>query len=537
MDLFLSFFTSVIISIVLIPLLMRSAVYLHMIDEPGERKVHSCAIPRCGGLGLAIGAVVAVLLFIPSNSEIISLMLGSVVILFFGLLDDRFELHYKWKFAGQLLATFIVIYGGISISYIPFGSLEPASPYFTLPLTVLFAIGVTNAVNLSDGLDGLAAGIMLMTLAAIAFLALVVSGQEVALIALAVAGGIVGFLWFNTHPAMVFMGDTGSQFIGFMAAFLTIYLTQNVYQTLNPALPLLLLGMPILDTISVMVRRIHDGKSPFSADKTHIHHRLLEYGFSHAQAVGSIYFLQGIYLLAAFNLRYASDVLVLTVYMLISGLILLLFYVAGKSGWSLRHAEQKQQRRGFSIWRSQRLYQFTRIYIETGLAFFLWIMIASFARKIPELPENIVFLLLVGFGAFILLPRTLQDIFVRVSVYISAVFSSIIAASFPDLKIVTHWGFDVFLLVLIVMVSMAVRMTRKSRFRMTTQDILVVMFVIAALLLVNVELVTHVIFRLFCLAYALEYLLNREVYLMRLVRYSAITSGLLVVSVVLSSQI
>jgi len=323
MTLFFSFLTSIAISLVLIPFFMRYAGVLHMLDEPGERKVHAVAIPRCGGLGLSIGAVAAILLSAPIERELLGLVLGSVVILLFGVLDDRFELSYKWKFFGQFVAVFVAMAGGLGLTYVPFFGLDPVTVYITIPLTVIFVIGVTNAVNLSDGLDGLAAGIMLMTFSAIAFLSIDGGGLNVAVMALAVAGGIVGFLWFNTHPAVVFMGDTGSQFIGFMAVFLAIYLTQNVNQTLNPALPLLLLGLPILDTLSVMVRRLRAGRSPFSPDKTHIHHRLMQYGFSHAEAVGSIYLIQGLYLASALKFRYSSDLLVIGTYLTISATLLL----------------------------------------------------------------------------------------------------------------------------------------------------------------------------------------------------------------------
>ena len=533
MVLFLSFLISVLVSFALMPLLMRCAVHLKMIDEPDERKVHVCAIPRCGGIGLAIGAIVTFLLFIPSDETVNRLILGGSVIVLFGLLDDRFELNYKWKFAGQFLAVVLVISGGNCISFVPFGGLEPAPAYLTLPLTALFVIGVTNAVNLSDGLDGLAAGIMLMTFATIAFLALVVDGQVAAIMSLAVAGGIVGFLWFNTHPAVVFMGDTGSQFIGFMAAFLAIYLTQDVYQTLNPALPLLLLGLPILDTLSVMVRRIRSGRSPFSADKLHIHHRLLNYGFSHSEAVATIYVIQGVFLLAAFNFRYASDFVVLGAYLSISIIILWFFYWAAQRGWSLHALEQQADRRGRGIWRNQRLFYFSRGYLEFSITLFLLFLIASLSSVIVG-KSSFAYLIVTGsLLVFLFLPKIIQNILVRMGVYISAVYSTIMVESSPEMSILSHWGVDVFLVVMLFMVSVAVRVTRKTSFRMTAQDVLVVLFVLAAILLVDIEYIGHVIFRLFCLAYALEYLLNRDVFIFRVLRYVAVISGVLVVILVL----
>lgn len=532
MDMFISFLTAVVISLVLIPVLMRWAATLNLLDEPGERKVHTLAIPRCGGIGLAIGSIVAILLFAPLQQEIVALIAGGTVIVVFGLIDDRLELNYKWKFAGQFIAVFIAMSGGMYISIVPFFGLDPVPLAIALPLTTFFVIGVTNAVNLADGLDGLAAGITLMTFAAITFFALEVDGYSVAIMALAVAGGIIGFLWFNTHPAVVFMGDTGSQFIGFMAAFLAIFLTQNVHQTLNPALPLLILGLPILDTLTVMTRRLRSGKSPFAPDKTHIHHRLMQYGFSHPEAVGTIYIIQGIYLLAALNFRYGTDVVVLGVYATISIVILLFFYWASHSQWLLHGAQEQTDRRGWSLWRSVKLFHFARKFIEYSVFIFLLLQTINLLLLIENVTVYSYSLVISGILIFVFLPRVIQDLFVRISVYITAVFSSLDIGSI-ELTGISDQLIDIFLVLLILMVSVAVRVTRRSKFRMTTQDVLVVLFVLAAILLADVDLISHVIFRLFSLAYALEYLLNRDIYLFRKIRYSAITAGMLIAVMVI----
>jgi UDP-GlcNAc:undecaprenyl-phosphate GlcNAc-1-phosphate transferase len=533
MNLFFSFAVSVAVSVLLIPVLMRFAGVLNMLDEPGGRKVHVIAIPRCGGLGLAVGTLLAVLIYVPFEHKLFSLVIGSMVIVSFGFLDDQVELNYKWKFVGQIIAVLGVMYGGIFISFVPFNGVEPGVRYLTLPLTLIFAIGVTNAVNLSDGLDGLAAGIMLMTFATIAFLAIDVNGVIVAIMALAVAGGIVGFLWFNTHPAVVFMGDTGSQFIGFMAVFLAIYLTQDVNKALNPALPLLLLGLPILDTISVMVSRIRAGRSPFSPDKTHVHHRLMEYGFSHAEAVGAIYLAQGAFLASALAFRYASDLVVIGSYLLISASILLLFYVASKRQWYLHRVKVGKDRRGIRFLRNDKLFQFCRHYINYSLAIFLLTQMFCLFDRFAMMSKELHLLMLFGMVMFILLPKVVQDIWVRISVYAAAIFSGVMGQEFPEMEIHTHWVMDVFLVVLIVVVTTAIRITRKSKFRMTTQDVLLILFVIASILLIDVELIKHVTFRLFCLVYALEYLLHRDIYKFRLSRYLSAGSGVLIMAVVI----
>ncbi|MFW5444466.1 MAG: glycosyltransferase family 4 protein [Methylococcaceae bacterium] len=533
MDLFFSFAVSVLVSIALIPVLMRYAGFLHMVDEPGDRKVHTIAIPRCGGFGLAVGAITSILLFVQVEPKLIGLIVGSISIVLFGLLDDLYELNYKWKFVGQFLAVSGVIFGGIYISFVPFAGLEPGTIYITLPLTVLFFVGVTNAVNLADGLDGLAAGIMLMTFAAIAFLAIDVGGMVVAIMALAVSGGIVGFLWFNTHPAVVFMGDTGSQFIGFMAVILSVYLTQDINRALNPALPLLLLGLPILDTLSVMVRRIRAGRSPFSADKTHVHHRLMEYGFSHAEAVGAIYLLQGLFLAFALRFRYASDFVVIGTYMLVSASILLFFYWASETQWRLHAVKEGGDRRGNRIWRNKKLFHFCRHYINYSLAIFLLVQLVCLQDRFVAMSNELYLIMISSLLFYFLLPKVVQDVWVRFSIYIAAIFASVMAQEFPEMVSYTHWSVDIFLLALIVMVSIAIRITRKSKFRVTTQDVLVALFVIASVLLIDIEFIEHVTFRLFCLVYALEYLLHRDIYQFTLSRYLAAISGISIMTVVI----
>ncbi len=516
---------------------MKHADFLNMLDQPGERKIHTIAIPRCGGLGLALGAIIATLCFIDFEEKLVSFLGASLLIIVFGLLDDRFELSYKWKFLGQLLAVIVAMFGGIYISIVPFLGLEPVFLFISLPLTVIFAIGVTNAVNLSDGLDGLAAGIMLLTFAAIAYLAVDANGFDTAVVALAVAGGIVGFLWFNTHPAIIFMGDAGSQFIGFMAVFLCIYLTQDVNPALNPALPLLLLGLPILDTLTVMVRRVRAGRSPFSPDKTHIHHRLMEYGFSHAEAVGSIYLLQGVFLASALRFRYASDIVVIGTYLIISATILLLFYWAGKTKWTLHHVIEGGDRRRNHLLRNDWVFQFCRYYINYAITTFLVIQLFYLADKIAQLSYKMYLGMALAIILFFISSKKNQDIWIRFSIYIAAIVANVMSNELPELSAYNQWVMNAFLLLLIIVVSVAIRITRKDKFRVTTQDVLVLLFIMAGFFLADIEWVEHVAFRLFCLVYALEYLLHQDYSKFGLTRYSSMLSGVVIVTIVLSTYL
>ncbi|NNM00339.1 MAG: undecaprenyl/decaprenyl-phosphate alpha-N-acetylglucosaminyl 1-phosphate transferase [Gammaproteobacteria bacterium] len=336
MILFFTFIVAMFITMVLIPPLMLSARRLDILDVPDARKVHTAPIPRIGGVAMVAGMVAPVLMWSSLPAEILALLLGVGVILFFGVVDDRQELDYRFKFGGQALAIAIAIfYGNIKILYIPFMGLDPLPDIIAIPLTAFALLGITNAINLADGLDGLAGGTCRLSFATIGLLAFLAGDSTILLICLAVTGSIMGFLRFNTHPAQVFMGDGGSQFLGFVVGVLAILLTQQVNPALSPAMPLLLLGLPILDTFIVMGQRLLDGSSPFKPDKRHIHHKLLALGFDQYEAVGSIYIAQAVLVTLAFVFRYASDLLNMVLFAVFFVGVLTFFRIAEGLRWRL----------------------------------------------------------------------------------------------------------------------------------------------------------------------------------------------------------
>ncbi len=311
------FLVAISLTMILIPLLIQVAPEIGMLDQPGERKVHHHAIPRVGGIAIFIGCISPLLLWMPGSRLLTVILIAVTVLFLFGVWDDRSDIDYRLKFFGQVTAaSIVVIWGGITIYNFPlmFGVELPL--YLANGVTIILLVGITNAVNMSDGLDGLAGGVSLLAIGCMVVIASMAGDMFVFMFGIAVLGAILGFLRFNTYPAQVFMGDAGSQFLGFSAGVLAILASQQSNTAISPMVPLLVLGLPVLDTALVMIKRVSAGRSPFSPDRSHIHHRFLDIGFSHREAVYIIYMLQIMLVLLAFKLRYATDILILVAYAL-----------------------------------------------------------------------------------------------------------------------------------------------------------------------------------------------------------------------------
>lgn len=326
--LFLSLFTT----LAFIPIFRGVALKAHIIDVPDERKVHSFPVPKSGGLAMVLGFCIPILLWLPLDRFVVSVVTGAVILTAAGLADDMYVLGYKAKFLAQISAALIAIfYGGVRITtlgmLLPEGAVLPLIA--SLLLTLIAIVGITNAINLADGLDGLAGGITLMIFLCLCALAYRVGDAVTMIMGLSMLGALFGFLSFNTYPASVFMGDAGSQFLGFTVIVLSLKITQTG-SALSPLLPLLIVGFPIVDTLMVMSERITCGKSPFIADNNHFHHKLLNLGLFHTEAVFIIYVIQSIFVLSAYMFRFHSDWLVLILYLLMSGAIVLLFQLADR---------------------------------------------------------------------------------------------------------------------------------------------------------------------------------------------------------------
>jgi UDP-GlcNAc:undecaprenyl-phosphate/decaprenyl-phosphate GlcNAc-1-phosphate transferase len=337
-QLFLAFVVALTVTAALIPVLVHWAPTIGLTDAPGPRKVHSIPVPRVGGLAMAVGLLLPTLITVELTPSIRGLLLGLVVLLVFGLWDDRVTLGYRTKFAGQVLAAGLcMIVGNVHVGTLMIGSVIVLPQAVSIFVTFVFLVGITNAVNLADGLDGLAGGLVLLCLCAIALFAAMSGNVTVAETALIEAGAVLGFLRFNTHPARIFMGDSGSQMLGFSVGALALLATQGEASPLSAALPLLLLGIPIMDTLTVMLTRIRAGRSPFSADSNHLHHRLLALGFAHREAVLLIYMMQVALVLLAYFLRFESDSEVFIAFCVFAAVVLGLLRRASLKGWRLKY--------------------------------------------------------------------------------------------------------------------------------------------------------------------------------------------------------
>ena len=313
-----------ILSFLLTPLVKRLAHRIGAIDVPKDaRRMHKKPIPRLGGLAIYISFVIVSLLFGQWNTQNFTILIGSAIIVVLGIFDDRNALGAKFKFGIQLIAAAIpVVFGNLRIELITNPNLFSGELYvkfgaLAIPITIIWIVAITNAVNLIDGLDGLAVGVSAIACMTMLAVSLLIGEIPIAILLAALAGACVGFMPFNLNPASIFMGDTGSTFLGFMLATLSIQGMFKVYAIISFAVPFLILGLPIFDTAFAFTRRILSGRSPFSPDRGHVHHRLIDMGFNQKQTVAILYIISTVLGLLAVVLttsgEYRAIVMVLVV--------------------------------------------------------------------------------------------------------------------------------------------------------------------------------------------------------------------------------
>lgn len=287
-------------SLLLTPLVKRIAVKIGATDRPNERKVHTKIMPRLGGLAIFFSFMIGIILYYPTNSDAWLLIFGGSIIVIVGVLDDIICLSAKVKFLGQILAALIPVIGGIQIDYvaIPNGEFIDFG-FMAIPITIFWIVAITNAINLIDGLDGLAAGVSSIAILTISVIAFTFGNPLATLIGILLLGSTLGFLVYNFYPAKIFMGDTGSLFLGYMISVLSVLGLTKSATIFSLIIPIIILAVPILDTTSAIIRRLVNKKPLSSPDKFHLHHSIIRLGFTHRQAVIFIYLLSGLFSVAA----------------------------------------------------------------------------------------------------------------------------------------------------------------------------------------------------------------------------------------------
>ncbi|OUM84170.1 MAG: undecaprenyl-phosphate alpha-N-acetylglucosaminyl 1-phosphate transferase [Bacillus thermozeamaize] len=321
MDEFIGFFIALLVTAFTTPLVKRLAFFIGAVDRPDSRKVHRKVMPRLGGLAMYFGFTVALLLLWPGHPSVYVLLIGGGIILLVGILDDKFQISPVAKLIGQFLAALVpIIYGfQVNLLNLPFDRDSVFLGWLSIPVTLIWVIGVTNAVNLIDGLDGLAAGVAAIATTSMLVMAVIMGNWPVVFLCSLLLGSVIGFLFYNFHPAQIFMGDSGSLFLGYSLAVLSLLGFKQV-TFVSLVIPILILAVPISDTFFAIIRRLLHKKPVMQPDRNHLHHRLLEMGLTHRQTVLSIYGIAAIFGMLAVFLSQATalEAIVLVIIILIA---------------------------------------------------------------------------------------------------------------------------------------------------------------------------------------------------------------------------
>ncbi len=512
----LSFALALFVTTVLLPVCRRYAPELGLMDVAGiQRKIHTSSIPRSGGIAIVLGAVIAAVVWMPPDAYYVPLAASVAIVIVFGLLDDLRDLPHYTKLVGQVMAASVFLWAYGYAPQAPFFALDSAPEWVCLGFSFAFIVGVTNGVNLSDGLDGLAAGNSLLSLCLLALFAAQTAETGLLVLALTVAGGLMGFLRFNTHPASVFMGDTGSQFLGFTAAALALLIMQQESLPLSPVVPVLIFGLPILDTVAVMGVRLATRRPLFQADRNHLHHQLLDLGFKHYEVVAILYGLQAVIVSLAYFLRYESDVLVLGVYVAYCATVIGAVFGARAARWRIRpHGPNEAVVERRNVWlRRLSWYQANSARIlSAGMS--VWLLASTTYLGAPHRQVAHMALVSIMLLATVWIYLDSQPKLVaRLITFTASAFAVYIGSSDPENGKVFGWAMDAYLLVLAAALLLAIRMTRRSLFHLDNQDYLVLLIVALAPFIPLESLdgggVARAVLRLVVLLYVCEYIATK----------------------------
>lgn len=329
-DLMIASFIALISTFLLTFLVKKLAIKFHIVDFPNQRKIHKKVTPRIGGLAIFLGAALGLLYLQPEHIHLLEISLGAVVIVITGMLDDKYDIRPVVKLSGQLIATSFLISSGLIIERVtlPFIGMIDLG-VFSVLITVLWVVGITNAINLIDGLDGLATGVSTIALLSMFVMAIVDLQIFAAYLSIVIIGANLGFLYHNFYPAKIYMGDTGSNFLGYMIAVISMLgLFKNI-ALFSFIIPVIVLAVPIFDTLFAIIRRASNKQKIMKPDNKHIHYQLLRAGFSHRQAVLIIYAFSLLFGVLAIVFSEASFMISVIVTLVVLVLIHILAELAG----------------------------------------------------------------------------------------------------------------------------------------------------------------------------------------------------------------
>ena len=347
-----AFAVAAVLSYFFTPPVKNFAHKVGAIDVPKDaRRMHQKPIPRLGGLAIYGGFLCSILIFGQLDETMLCVLLGAAIIVALGIFDDVLALGAKLKFVVQIVAAAIpVCIGDLQIGL--FTNLNPLSdtPFVHLgilavPATIIWIVGITNAVNLIDGLDGLAVGVSSIAAITMLAVALLTGNMPIAITMAALAGACIGFMPYNLNPAKIFMGDTGSTFLGYMLATVSIMGLFKFYAVISFAVPFLILGLPIFDTANAIIRRVAAGRSPMSPDRGHVHHKLIDMGFNQKQAVAILYAISATLGLTAVVLTSSGEVKAIVLLLAVLAAILVgAGIIYGAEHWSKHAPENKEDK-------------------------------------------------------------------------------------------------------------------------------------------------------------------------------------------------
>ncbi len=347
-----AFAVAAVLSYFFTPPVKNFAHKVGAIDVPKDaRRMHKKPIPRLGGLAIYGGFLCSILIFGQLDETMLCVLLGAAIIVALGIFDDVLALGAKLKFVVQIVAAAIpVCIGDLQIGL--FTNLNPLSdtPFVHLgilavPATIIWIVGITNAVNLIDGLDGLAVGVSSIAAITMRAVALLTGNMPIAITMAALAGACIGFMPYNLNPAKIFMGDTGSTFLGYMLATVSIMGLFKFYAVISFAVPFLILGLPIFDTANAIIRRVAAGRSPMSPDRGHVHHKLIDMGFNQKQAVAILYAISATLGLTAVVLTSSGEVKAIVLLLAVLAAILVgACIIYGAEHWSKHASENKEDK-------------------------------------------------------------------------------------------------------------------------------------------------------------------------------------------------